>query len=267
MASVISVVTATLVSVWLVHSRLGVRFYLQGARRDMLGVLRPMLRLGIPNALEPFSYCIQQVILSKMIIGLGVVAMAANSYAGRVQMFQITFSLALALGGQILLAHWMGARRFKDVDRLFWKEIRWSMLVAGCYAAGLWLFAERALGIFTSDPAVLQLARTLLLIAVFYEPARAVNIVGSFSLKTVGDSKFPVVIGMIFIWGILPIVWAVDHYWTLSLVGFWLFFAADEIIRAGINIWRWRTGKWQSMGITGDEDHPSPPPESLQPEY
>ena len=267
-ASVISVTAATLVSVWLVHCRLGVRFYLRGAKRDMLAVLAPMLRIGIPNALEPFSYSVQQIILSKMIIRLGIVSMAANNYAGRVQMFQITFSLALALGGQILLAHWMGARRFADVDRLYWKAVRWGMLVAGCYAGGLWLLSDWALGIFTADPAVKQLGRTLLLIAAFYEPARSVNIVGGFSLKTVGDARFPVVIAMIFIWGILPVVWAVNHYWSLTLVGFWLFFATDEIVRAGINLWRWRTGKWKGMGITGHSgEPPSLPPEVLQAEY
>ena len=267
-ASVISVSTATLLSVWLVHAKLGVHFYLRGAKRDMLGVLRPMLRIGIANALEPFSYCVQQVILSKLIIGLGIVAMAANNYAGRVQAFQITFSLALALGGQILLAHWMGAQRFADVDKLYWKIIRWGMLVAGCYAGGLWLVSDWALGIFTMDPAVKRLGQTLLLIAAFYEPARAVNIIGGFSLKTVGDARFPVVIGMLFIWGILPIVWAVNHYWTLSLVGFWLFFAADEIVRAGINLWRWRTGKWKSMGIVAsDAGPPAPPSEALVAEY
>jgi putative MATE family efflux protein len=267
-ASVISVTTATLVSVWLVHSRLGVRFYLRGAKRDMLGVLRPMLRIGIPNALEPFSYCVQQVILSKMIIGLGIVSMAANNYAGRVQMFQITFSLSLALGGQILMAHWMGARRFNEVNKLYWKTIRWGAFAACGYAGGLWLLSDWALGIFTEDATVKHLGRTLLLIAAFYEPARAVNIIGGFSLKTVGDARFPVVIGMIFIWGILPVVWAVNHYWSLTLVGFWLFFAADEIIRAIINLWRWHTGKWKSMGITGNSgDAAMPPTDALQAEF
>ncbi|HEY4249331.1 MAG TPA: MATE family efflux transporter [Lacunisphaera sp.] len=266
-ASVISVTTAMVVSVGLVHGRLGVRFYLRHALRDMLGVLRPMLRLGIPNALEPFSYSVQQIILSKLIIGLGIVAMAANNYAGRVQMFQITFSVGLALGGQILLAHLMGARRFDDVDRLYWKAIRWGTLVAGCYAAMLWFFSDRVLGIFTADPAVKQLGRTLLGIAAFYEPARSVNIIGGFGLKTVGDARFPVVIGMIFIWGILPVVWTVNHYWSLTLVGFWLFFAADEIIRAGINLWRWRTGRWKSMGITGHGEPVPPAAEVLLPEY
>jgi len=249
LASIISVATATALSVWLVHGRLGVRFQWRGAARAMLGVVRPMLRIGVANAFEPFSYTAQQVILSAMIISLGVESMAANAYAARVQMLQITFSVSLALGAQILMAHWMGARRVDDVDRLYWKSVRRAMLVAAGYALAVWLLSDWVLAIFTRDESIKHLAKTLLLIAVFYEPARAVNIIGGFALKTVGDARFPLVIAIVFIWGILPLVMAINHAWALSIAGFWLCFASDEIIRAGINLWRWRTGRWKSMGI------------------
>lgn len=263
LASVASMATATTAVMLLVHRGLGVRFYLRGAWRDMQGVVGPMMRIGIPNALEPFSYTVQQIILSALIIPLGVVSMAANSYSGRAQMLQITFSVSLALGAQILMSHWMGARRFEDVDRLFWRIVRYGMSVAGIYALTLWLFADRVLGFFTHDPAIIQLGRALLLIAVFYEPARAVNIVASFTLKSVGDSVFPIVVTMIFIWGILPVILFINHTWGLSIVGFWMCFAVDEIVRAGINLWRWRTGRWRTKGIVG---HLEPQPELLAPQ-
>lgn len=248
-ASIISVTVGMAMAMGWVHRRLEIRFYLRGALRDMRGIAGPMLRIGISNALEPLSYTLQQIILSTMIISLGLVSMAANSYSGRIQMFQITFSLSLALGSQILMAHWMGARRFDDVDRLFWRVIRRTTLVAASYALILWLLSDHVLGIFTSDPVVIATSRTLLLVAVFLEPARAVNIVSGFALKTVGDARFPLVVGMSFIWGILPLVLFLDRQWGLTIAGFWVCFAADEIIRAGINLWRWRTGKWRSMGI------------------
>ena len=263
-ASVISVAIATVVGVWLVHGKLKVRFYLRGAMRDMLPVLRPMLRIGISNALEPFSYTVQQTILSTMIIALGVGTMAANSYAGRAQMFQITFSVSLALGSQILMGHWMGARRFEDVNHLFWRAIRWSTAVAFLYAGMLWIFSDWVIGWFTHDPAIKRLSSTLLLIAVFYEPARAVNIVGGFSLKTVGDARFPLLVGMAFIWGILPVVMLINHTWKMTLVGFWLCFAIDEIIRSGINLWRWKTGRWRSMGIVDPTTQNAPPAEAAE---
>jgi Na+-driven multidrug efflux pump len=249
-ASIASVATATLLAIGLVHGRLKVRFYFKNAWRDMLGVVRPLLRIGVSNALEPFSYCVQQIIISAMIIALGIVSMAANSYAGRAQMFQINFSVSLALGAQILMGHWMGAQRFDDVDQLYWKVIRRAMLVAGLYACTVWLLGNWALGIFTHDEEVKHLGKTLLLVAVFLEPARAVNIIAGFTLKSVGDARFPLIVAFVFMWGIIPVVIFLNHAWGLSLVGFWICFAVDEILRAGINLWRWRTGKWKGMGIT-----------------
>ena len=160
-ASVTSTAAATLLSIAMVHRGLGIRFHWRGAFRQMLGVARPMLRIGISNAVEPMSYSVQQIILSTMIIALGVHSMAANAYAGRAQMFQITFSFSLALGAQILMGHWTGARRFDDVDRLYWKIVRRATLVAFLYASTVWVFSDRVLGLFTADASIRQLGRTL----------------------------------------------------------------------------------------------------------
>jgi len=215
----------------------------------MFGVLRPMMRIGLPNIIESFSYTLQQTVISTMIIAMGVTSMAANSYAGRAQMFQITFAVALALSVQILIAHWMGARRFDDVNRLFWRALRVAMIVAAAYSAVLWLASDLVLGVFTDEPAIKQLGKSLLFISLFLEPARTVNIIGGFALRTAGDARFPLVVGIIFIWGILPVIFLIQRFWGIGLVGLWICFAGDEIIRAGINAWRWRTRRWESMGI------------------
>ena len=248
-AAVISSATAMLLSMFWVHRGLGIRFNLRGSWTQMREVVGPMSRIGISNAFEPFSYSAQQLLLSTMIISLGLDSMAANAYAARAQMFQITFAFSLALGAQILMGHWMGARRFVDVDRIYWTIVRRATLVAFVYAGTLWLFADQVLGFFTANAEIKHLGVALLGIAVFYEPARAVNIIGGTALKSVGDSRFPMLVGNAFIWGILPIVYFANRWWGLSIAGFWLFFAVDEIIRAGINLWRWRSGKWKNMGI------------------
>ena len=251
-ASVCGAATAMTLGIWLVHSRLRVRFYVKGVWREMISVLRPMLRVGVSNALEPFSYSIQQTILSTFIISMGVVSMAANNYAGRLQMFQITFSLSLAQAAQILMAHWAGGRRFDEVNRLYGKTIGAAMSVAFVYCVIVWQFSDWVLALFTDDPAIKTLGKSLLLVSIFLEPARAVNVIGGFSLRTVGDARFPLIIGIVFIWGILPVIFAIDHYWKFTLFGLWICFAADEILRAIINYWRWRTGKWKTMGFARD---------------
>jgi Na+-driven multidrug efflux pump len=164
-------------------------------------------------------------------------------------MFQITFAFSLASGTQILAAHWMGAGRTSDVDRLFWRTLRLGAGVAFCYAFLLWQAGPVVLTLFTEDPEILALASELLLISLVTEPARAVNIIGGFTLKTVGDTRFPMLLGLAFIWGILPVVVGIDQLWKLSLRGLWVCFAVDELVRACINAWRWKTGRWKTMAF------------------
>lgn len=249
LASVLGAATSMSLGIFLVHYRLRVKFYFRGVVNDMLGVLRPMLRIGIPNALEPFSYSVQQTILSTFIISMGIVSMAANNYSGRLQMLHITFGFSLAQGAQILMAHWMGQRRFEDVNRLYWRVIGLAMIVSFLSCLGMWFYADFFLSVFTDDPVIGELAKSLLLVSIFLEPARVVNIIGGFSLRTVGDARFPLIVSVLFIWGILPVIYFIDSYWRISLLGLWVCFAIDEIVRALINAWRWKTGKWRAMGF------------------
>lgn len=249
LASVIGAASAMIFSIILVHRGLQVRFCCKGAWGDMKSVFRPMLRLGVSNAVEPFSYTVQQIILATFIISLGITSMATNSYAGRLQMFQITFGFSLASAAQILMAHWAGGRRFETVHKLYWFTLRCAMSVAFVYCIVLWIFSEYALLVFTEDPEIIALAKSVLFVSIFLEPARAVNIIGGFSLRTVGDARFPMLVGILFIWGILPVIFVLDHYFSLTLVGIWICFAIDEILRAAINMWRWQSGKWKAMGF------------------
>ncbi len=252
-ASICANIVALFIMLWLVHNKLSVRFYINGAYKDMLGVLRPMLKIGIPNALEPFSYSIQQIFLSAMIINMGLVSMAANSYGLRLVNFAIMICWSFANGGQILLAHYMGAQQFKQVNRLFWVMISSTILISLINALIVWYFADFFIGLFSSDPAVLATGKVLLLIAVFMEPARAVNIVGGVALRAVGDAKFPLIVSMIFIWGILPIIYLLDLHWGLTIFAMWLCFAVDEILRSLINLGRWMTGQWKTKGLVTPE--------------
>jgi Na+-driven multidrug efflux pump len=186
---------------------------------------------------------------------MGVHAMASNSYAMRTLLLHIVLSFSLASASQILMAHWMGARRIDEINRLYWKIINLSVVVSLVYMTIIWSNANSIISIFTNDPTIKQTAKHLLFISLFTEPARVVNIISGFTLRSVGDTRYPMIIGMIFIWGILPFIFAWDAIWTLSIVNMWICFSADEIIRCLINLQRWKSGKWKSMGFVRPEEN------------
>jgi Na+-driven multidrug efflux pump len=248
-AAVCSIAIAMAISIAVVRRTVTLGKPSRETFRRMRSVLGVMTRLGVSNVLEPFSYSCQQGVVSTFVVAMGVTAMAATSYASRCQSLQVTFAFALASGAQILAAHGMGAGRSEDVERLFWRTLGIAVGVSAAYSVALWQGASAFLAIFTNDAAVRRTAEGLLAVSIVTEPARAVNIVSSITLKAVGDVRFPLVLSMVFIWGLLPVIYVLDSTKGLSLVGLWMCFAADEVLRAVINIVRWRRGAWRLKTI------------------
>jgi len=248
-STIIATTLSMLIGIFLVHGKLKIRFYLKGAKKDMWAVLRPMMRVGIPNVVEPMSYASQQIVLSTFVISMGVQSMAANAFASRLHMPHIVFCFSMASAGQILMAHWMGAGKTDKINRLFWRVLTLSVCAACVYMVVIWSNAYDIMRIFTEDSDIRLMCKRLFLVSLITEPSRMVNILAGNSLRSVGDTRYPMIIGLIFIWGILPVIFAIDHVWTLTLVGMWGCFAADEFVRALINLQRWYSGKWKQMGL------------------
>ena len=247
LATVISYFIGFAILFAMVHGKLRVNFLKRHVIAGMRAVIAPIMRIGIPSMLEPFSYTVQNFIVSFLIIGLGLTAMGANTYANQLIFLDLTVSWVLASGGQILMSHHLGAGRIDAVKRTYRK----IALIISCFAflnvLVYVVFHRFFLGIFTHDPAIERAGFWILIILLFMEPIRSINILGGVALKTVGDGKFSVIMGIAFMWGLVPvIILATNLGW--GIVGIWCCMLADETIRAGINLWRWMSGRW--MGKT-----------------
>ncbi|WP_277680261.1 MATE family efflux transporter, partial [Gracilibacillus dipsosauri] len=110
---------------------------------------------------------------------------------------------------------------------------------------GVALIGEPLLRVFTDNPSIIAVALPVLWAIVFIEPGRAMNIVLMGSLKSVGDVRFPVVIGIICMWGVAVVFsYLFGITFGLGLLGIWLAQGLDEWIR-GIFAWRrWHSQPW-----------------------
>ncbi len=107
------------------------------------------------------------------------------------------------------------------------------------------------LSLFTRDEEILRLGFWLVVIALFMEPIRSINILGGVALKTAGDGRFSVAIGLAFMWGLIPLI-LLSTALGLGVIGLWGCLLLDETIRACINAWRWRSGKWMGKAVIGE---------------
>jgi putative MATE family efflux protein len=250
LATVISYLVGFLILFYMVHFRLKVNLFVKGILKDVREVVLPILKIGIPAALEPLSYTVQSFVVSYLIIGLGTVAMGANTYLNRFNFLDGAASWSLTMGGQILMSHYLGAGRIDDVRKTYWKIAAIISSFAFAVMLVVALGQRFFIGLFTKDPEIIQVSFWLFILAIFIESIRAINILGGVALKTVGDGKFSVVIGLVFMWGLVPVI-LLSSALGFGIIGLWCCLLLDETVRAVINIWRWKSGKWIGKRVIG----------------
>lgn len=248
LATVISYAVGFIILFYMVHIRLKISFIVENINRRVKEVILPILKIGIPSALEPFSYVVQNFFVASIIIFVGNIAMAAHTYVVRIIFLDLTVAWSLTGAGQIIMSHYLGRNDIFNVHKTYVRISKIAMVFAFMNIILYLIFSKQIIGIFTLDSEIKQTAFNILLFCLFMEPIRSINILTGVALKTVGDGKFSVIISMIFMWGLIPLLLIV-RFFDLGIIGIWGCMLLDETIRAGINFWRWFSGRWKNRQV------------------
>ncbi|MGA0611435.1 MATE family efflux transporter [Caldimonas sp. KR1-144] len=215
------------------------------------GVLAPALRIGVPGAAEAIAYRVASLVVTAVVAHLGAGALAAHAYAQQLGGLLILSSLSLGLAAEILVGHDVGAGRLDVARRRVRLSIRWGLVVSCLSAVLLALLGPLALGGFTRDAALLELAAALLWVGVALEPGRAMNLVYVNALRATGDVRWPVVVAALSMTLVMAGgAWLLGLHFGLGLVGVWVAMVVDEWVRGLAVAWRWHRGPWPAA-LTG----------------
>jgi putative MATE family efflux protein len=253
-STIVAQLLGLLVAAAAVHLRLRIRWNRDLKLADLRPCVAPILRIALPSVVEPVSFQLQQLVLVRIVVSLGDVALVTRTYTLNLIVFSIVWSFTLALGTQIKIAHYVGARRFDEAQAQLLRSLKLGMALGSAVMVLLALAARPLYGIFTKDPAVLDLGQKLLLLGLLLEPCRTSNMVVGGSLRGSGDARFPSFVSVVLTWGIaIPLAWVFTARLGLGLVGVWMAMIADEGSRGLMNYLRWQTGIWRHKGVLETE--------------
>jgi putative MATE family efflux protein len=230
---------------YFVYKQLALKFHIKDMFKINKEDVKGLLKIGIPSAGENISYQLSQIVITSFVALTGVAALAARVYILNISMLCFLFTVAIAQGTQILIARYMGAKQYdRALDRGV-KTLKISFLVSLAVSLIVALIGEPVLNIFTDDPAIIAVGLPVLWAIVLIEPGRAMNIVLMGSLKSVGDVRFPVVIGIICMWGLAVVFsYLFGIVFGLGLLGIWLAQGLDEWVRGVFALKRWISKTW-----------------------
>jgi Na+-driven multidrug efflux pump len=247
-ATMLAMVFGMLFTVAVVHARFGVRFPWGSSWSQLRAALWPILKIGLPSATESVAYNVAQVTINVLVVSLGAQALATRTYVlSFVTISTVLWSIALGIGGQISIAHRVGAGRLEEANDAFHRALLYAIAGNGCIALVLAVFHRPLLGLLTQDPEIFRIAAPLFAIGVFVEVGRAVNIVAGGALRTAGDAGYAAVVAPSFMWGVgVPAAFLLGGVLGLGMTGVWLALALDEIARGVLCYRRWRSGRWRT---------------------
>ncbi|MBU9710228.1 MATE family efflux transporter [Evansella tamaricis] len=216
--------------------------------------VKKIMKIGVPGAGEHLSHNTSQLTITAFITILGTAALATRVYAHNYAMLMTMFSMAMAKGMQIYIGQMVGAGLLEEAYKRMYRGLKIAMVIALVAGSILAVFGEFFIGIFTNDPDIIAVGAVLLIIGVLLEPGRTTNLVVISSLRAAGDAKFPVIIGIISMWGVsVTLAYILGIHMGFGLIGIWIAIALDEWIRAIIMLFRWKSRKWQKMRLVEDE--------------
>ncbi|MDD5900737.1 MAG: MATE family efflux transporter [Lachnospiraceae bacterium] len=213
-------------------------------------ILFRMLKIGVPSAGENMAYSMYQLVLLSFITPMGPLASNAKVYSNTLMSFSVVFSNALAQATQIVTGHLVGAGREDAADKRVMKTLRTSLPVAVGLAALNCLLCPLTLKIFTPNPDVVPLVQQVLAVGILLEIGRTTNLVVIGSMKAAGDVLFPVLMGLVSMWGCgITVGYSFGVLLSFGIGGVFLGTAADECLRGIIMFVRWKRGSWKGKAV------------------
>lgn len=208
-------------------------------------LLLQMVKIGLPSAGENICYNMYQMVLLSLINSMGNDAVNARVYCNSLISFAMVFSNAAAMATQIITGHLVGAGKEDAAYKRVFGTLRVTLPITVALATINWLLCPYTLRIFTTNRAVLELARYIMLVDIFIEFGRCLNMTFVNSLKAAGDYVFPLLVGICTMWLLgAGVGYGMGVLAGIGVAGVYMGTASDECIRGFIVLGRWRSRKW-----------------------
>ncbi|MDD6136838.1 MAG: MATE family efflux transporter [Lachnospiraceae bacterium] len=209
-----------------------------------------MLKIGLPTAGENMCYNMYQLVLMSFVNRMGQDAVNARIYCQSLIQFAMIFSNSQGMATQIITGHLVGAGKEDAAYKRVFKTLRSSLPITFCLATINMLISPFTIRIFTSNENIIKLGFTIMLVDVFLELGRCLNVTVGSSLKASGDYLYMFFVGVISMWGLGATVGYIMGLGIgLGVAGVYIGTATDECIRGIVLLYRWYKKKWYGKGI------------------
>ncbi|CAN7642855.1 MATE family efflux transporter [Paenibacillus sp. LjRoot153] len=249
-STVVSRLLGLIVLVVILYRRLQVPILLKHYVSFKSKIVKQILSIGLPSAGEHVSWQSQYLMIFSFINIIGATALSAHVYVMNVTNYFMALGMAIGMGTEIIIGHMVGAGAFQAAYHKLIRSLKITFVLTFVIVGITSIFRKELLGLFTDNPDIIAMGSTILLLSIILEPGRTFNLVVINSLRAAGDARFPVMMGVVSMWGIaVPLAYYLGIHLEMGLLGVWVAFTVDEWVRGLLMYLRWRSRVWQSKSL------------------
>ena len=214
------------------------------------GIVRRILRIGVPSMLEQLMMSLSMLVFTAMVISLGTSVYAAQRITFQILSFGWMPGFAFAVAATTLTGQALGAGQPAAAARATWVATAYATLFMTLFAVVVFIFSEPIAGIYTADPGIRALAGEAMRILALALPGFALTFVLQGGLRGAGDTRFPMWVTGVSSWLVrLPAAWYLGIHLGFGLAGMYWIFLAETTLRLSVTFWRYQVGKWKEMDV------------------
>lgn len=218
-----------------------------GVRRLQPAMVKNILYIGIPSAMENSLFQLGRVLVVSMISLFGTVHISANAVANNLDALGALVGQAMGLAMITVIGRCVGAGDLEQVKYYTKKLLFTDYIIQGITNAAVLLGMPFLLSLYTLSPETAALTRILVLIhcgcGIVIWPAAFVL---PNALRAANDVRFTMVasIASMLVWRLsFSYVLCVNFQW--GAVGVWIAMVIDWVCRLTCFVIRFARGKWQ----------------------
>ena len=159
--------------------------------------LMQIVRVGLPCGIQTSVFALSNVLIQSSLNSFGTLAMAGNAAAANIGSFVAQGVTAFMQAATSFVSCNIGARKPRRALKAMWCCQGWSVLFSAPLCLMVYLFGEKLLGIYNTDPAVIAFGMQRILFV--YLPHFLTGFMEIFSgaLRGIGCSLLPMCISLL----------------------------------------------------------------------
>ena len=209
-----------------------------------------MAKVGIPSSITGMQRFFPGLVLVWFVSPFGTFAVAAYSIMQRIDNFVRVPAASLGNSSGILAAQNIGAGQPERAERGGW-------LAAGAYSGLmvivvviLWFWAEGAIGIFNTEPGLVEIAAAFLRIQLVGYLVFGVVVVLSMCVEGVGDTLPSMIVTLVTMWLVqIPLAYYLPEFTNLGVHGVQWAIVAALLVRAVFFTTYFKMGRWKRKKV------------------